>query len=187
MSEITKIAETITFKPADLKAITAARKSTEGINQTITRILYDKPHAARAEHFSWLHHHADQLEAVMIDNPTSENAEAFHAALVRFDQAKGTAQRIGESLAIALQKVSQSIAPIVSSLLDQVHVVITEAGAKRAAEIAVNDNALFSNADEKRTLESKISKLLAELEATRKEAASDPLGFLEREGLALPE
>jgi hypothetical protein len=36
-------------------------------------------------------------------------------------------------------------------------------------------------------VQSKIAKLLAELDATRKEAASDPLGFLEREGLALPE
>ena len=173
MSEITRIAETIAFKPVDLKTISAARKSTEGINQTITRILYDKPHAARAEHFSWLHHNADRLEAVMIDNPTSENAEAFHAALVRFDQAKGTAQRIGESLAIALQKVSQSLAPIVSSLLDQVHVVITEAGAKRAAELAVTDNALFSNFEEKKSVESKIAKLLAELQATHVELFSE--------------
>lgn len=187
MSEITTICETIAIKPADLKAINAARKSTEGINQTITRILYDKPHAARAEHFSWLHHNADAMEAVMIDNPTHENAEAFHAALVRFDQAKGTAQRIGESLAIALQKVSQSIAPIVSSLLDQVQATITEAGEKRAAELSVSDNSLFSNDSERQAVQSKIAKLLAELEATRKEAASDPLGFLEREGLALPE
>jgi len=187
MKDIIQLCEQITFKPADLKAISAARKSTEAINQTITRILYDRPHAARAEHFSWLHHNADAMEAVMIDNPTHENAEAFHAALVRFDQAKGTAQRIGESLAIALQKVSQLIAPIVSSLLDQVQATITEAGEKRDAELSVSDNSLFSNDSERQAVQSKIAKLLAQLAATRKEAASDPLGFLEREGLALPE
>ena len=81
--------------------------------------------------------------------------------------------------------MSQSIAPIVSSLLDQVHVTITDAGAKRAAELSVSDNSLFSNDSERQAVQSKITKLLAELEATRKEAASDPLGFLQREGLAM--
>ena len=67
MSDIISIAEQIGFTPKDIKAITAARAQATEINQTINKVLADPPHAARHEHFSWLHHEVDRLEQVLID------------------------------------------------------------------------------------------------------------------------
>ena len=185
MSDIISIAEQIGFTPKDIKAITAARAQATEINQTINKVLADPPHAARHEHFSWLHHEVDRLEQVLIDWPTRENAERLHSAIVRFNQAKDTQQRIGGALGIALAKVSQSVAGIVNSLFDQVRKTIIAEADKRRAELAGSNHALFSNAPEKAALESQVQALINALNAEREEAAKCPLSWLDRAGLCM--
>ena len=185
MSDILQICEQIAFAPKDIKSIAAARQQAAEIHGTINKVLADPPHAARHEHFSWLHLEVDRIEAELIDSPSHANAERLHSAIVRFDQAKDTQNRIGGALGIAAQKVSQSVAGIVNSLFDQVRKTIIAEADKRRAELATSNHALFSNAPEKAALEAQVQGLINALNAEREEAASCPLSWLERHGLAM--
>ena len=185
MSDITSIAESIGFSAKDIKAITAARAQAAAINQTISKILADPIHAPSHSYFSWLHHEVDRLEKVLIDWPTHENAERLHSAIVRFDQAKQSQERIGAALGIAAQKVSQSVAGIVAGHLDKAQSRIETEATSRRAELAATRHGLFNNSDESRALESRVQALIHELNSERTEAMRDPLGWLERHGLAL--
>lgn len=185
MNDIISIAESIGFTPKDRKAIDAARQETAEINQTINKVLYDPSHAPSESYFGWLHLEVDRLEQVVIDNPSHENAERLHAAIVRFNSAKDTQQRIGGALGIAAQKVSQSVVGTVQGHLGKVEQRIQKEADLRRAELKPSNHALFSNADEKRALEARVATLLADLANERTEASTDPLGWIERNGLAL--
>ena len=183
MSDITQIAESIPFSSKDINSINAARQQAAAINATINKILGDPPHAARHEHFSWLHLEVDRIEAELIDNPSHANAERLHAAIVRFDQAKQSQERIGGALGIAGQRISQSISGIVQGHLAKVQSRIETEATSRRAELAATRHGLFNNSDESRALEARVQALLADLASVRTEAAQDPLGWVMREGL----
>ena len=183
--DILQICESIAFAPKDIKSIAAARAQAAEINATIGKVLADPIHAPSHSYFSWLHHEVDRMERLLIDWPSHENAERLHSAIVRFDQAKDTQNRIGAALGIALSKASQSVAGIVAGHLDKVEQRIQKEADLRRAELKPSNHALFSNADEKRALEARVTALLADLANERAEAASCPLSWLERHGLAL--
>ena len=183
--DIQLIAESVPFSSKDKQQIDKARVQTQEINQTIDRILADPAHAPSHKYFCWLHNEVDRIEAELIDNPSYENAERFHAAIVRFNQAKDTQQRVGGALQLALQRVSQSLTDIVNSLLDATRKKIIAEADKRRAELATSNRALFSNEDEKRTLEARVQVLIHELNSERTEAMRDPLSWLDRAGLAM--
>jgi len=182
--EIIQLAETIPFSSKDRQTIDKARVQTEEINQTIDRILADPAHAPSEGYFCWLHREVDRLEQVLIDQPSHVNAELLHYALTRFDEAKGTQDRIGAALGIALGNVSQSISGIVQAHLDRVQAHIESEADTRRAELATSKHGLFNNSDERRALESRVAQLLANLASERTEAAQDPLSWLDRNGLA---
>ena len=183
--DILQICESIGFTPKDRKAIDAARLKAESIASTINKIVADPSHAPSESYFSFLHLEADRLERVLIDEPTHMNAEVFHAALIRFDEAQKTQQRIGAALGIALANVSQSISGTVQAHLDRVQSRIETEASTRRAELAATRHGLFNTSDESRALEARVTALLADLASERTEAASDPLGFIERRGLAM--
>ena len=183
--DILQIAESIGFTPKDRKAIDTARAQAAAINETINKIVADPPHAARHEHFSWLHLEVDRIEAELIDNPSHQNAERLHSAIARLDQAKQSQERIGAALNIAGQRVSQSLGDIVSKHLDKCQERIDKEGAAKLAEIKASNHALFGTAEEQRSVTAKIAGLLADLASERQEASTDPLGWIERNGLAL--
>jgi len=183
--EISQIAESTPFSAKDLKTINAARKQTADINSTIDKILADPSHCARYEHFSWLHREIDRLEQVLIADPSHMHAEILHAAIVRLEEAKITQSRIGAALGIALGNASQSISGIVAGHLDKVEQRIQKEAELRRAELKPSNHALFSNEEEKRTLEARVTALIAELNSERAVAATDPLGYLDRNGLAM--
>jgi hypothetical protein len=182
--EIIQLAESIAFSLKDKLAIDKARVQTEEINRTIDRILADPAHAPSENYFSWLHKEVDRLEQVLIDKPSSVNAELLHYALTRFDEAKSTQNRIGAALGIALGNVSQSISGIAQAHLDKVLSRIKSEADTRRAELAATRHGLF-NTNETRALESRVAQLLADLASERTEALQDPLNWIERNGLAL--
>ena len=53
----------------------------------------------------------------------------------------------------------------------------------RRAELAATRHGLFNTSSESRQLEARVQALLADLASVRTEAATDPLGWLTREGL----
>ena len=183
--DILQICESIALAPKDIKLINTARQQAAAINETINKILADPPHAARHEHFSWLHHEVDRIEQVLIDWPSHENAERLHAAIVRFNSAKDTQQRIGGALGIAAQKVSQSLGAVVAGHLDKCRQRIETEANTRRAELAATRHGLFNTSDESRQLEARVTALLADLASERQEAEQDPLAWLERHGLAM--
>ena len=183
--DILQIAESIAWSAKDRREIDSARLKAADINGVIGKCLADPAHAPRWEDFSFLHRAIDAIETELIDNPSHENAERLHAAIVRFDQAKVTQQRIGAALGIALSKVSQSVAGIVAGHLDKVEQRIQKEADLRRAELKPSNHALFSNADEKRALEARVAQLLSDLASVRTEAWQDPLGWIERNGLAM--
>jgi hypothetical protein len=185
MSDILNIIESIGFSPKDKREIDKARKQAGDINAVIGKCLGDPPHAPRHEFFSWLHLEVDRCEAELVENPTHESAEKFHAAVMRFKQAEQSQERIGAALNAAGQRVSQSLAGIVLAHLDKVQSRIDREGAAKLAEIKASNHALFGTAEEQRSVTAKITGLLADLEAERATAASDPLSWLDRNGLAL--
>jgi hypothetical protein len=186
-NDIQNICESIAFTPKDIKAINAARQQAEDINAVIGKCLGDPAHAPLHEFFSWLHLEVDTCEAELVETPTHENAEKLHAAIVRFDQAKQSQERICGALNTAGQRISQSLAGIVQAHLDKVQLRIESEADLRRAELKPSNHALFSNADEKRQLEARVQALLAELATERTEALQDPLGWIERNGLAMDE
>ena len=183
--DILQICESIGFAPKDRKAIDAARAQAADINATIGKVLADSTHAPYDAAYSWLHCEVDRLEQVVIDWPSHENAERLHSAIVRFNSAKDTQNRIGGALGIAAQKVSQSVAGIVQAHLDKCRERIEKEAGLRRAELAATRHSLFNNSDESRALESRVQALLDALAAERTEAASCPLAWLERHGLAM--
>ncbi len=183
--DILQICESTAFTAKDIKSITAARQQAAEINETINKVLADPSHAPSHSYFSWLHHEVDRLEQVVADWPSHKNAEKLHAAIVRFDQAKDTQNRVSAALGIALAKVSQSVAGIVAGHLDKVEQRIESEANSRRAELATSNHGLFNNADEKRQLEARVAQLIADLANERTEAASCPLGWLDRHGLAI--
>ena len=180
---ITQLAESIPFSSRDRQQIDKARKQTQEVNQTIDRILADPSHAPSESYFCWLHREVDRVEQVLIDQPSHVNAELFHYALTRFDEAKVTQDRIGSALGIALANVSQSISGIVQAHLDKVQSRIETEADTRRAELATSNHQLFSNHAEKAALENRVAQLLSDLANVRTEAAQDPLGWVMREGL----
>ena len=185
MSDITSIAESIGFSAKDIKAINAARVQAAAINETIGKVLADPPHAARHEDFSWLHLEVDRMEQLLIAWPSHENAEKLHAAIVRFNSAKDTQNRVGGALGIAAQKVSQSLGAVVAGLLDKVGQRIESEATSRRAELAATRHGLFNTSDESRQLEARVQALLDALTAERAEAAKCPLSWLDRAGLCM--
>ena len=182
---VSRLAESIAFSPKALQQINLARVQTEEINRTIDRILADPAHAPSESYFCWLHREVDRLEQALIDKPSHVNAETFHAALMRFSEAKITSERIGNALTIALESVSQSLGPVVADHLETVRQTIVSEADKSRAEIAKARHGLFNNSDERRALESRVAALVAELATERTEALRDPLSWLDRNGLAM--
>ena len=185
MNDIIQICEQIAFAPKDRKAIDSARLKAAEINATIGKVLGDSPNAPYDTPYSWLHCEIDRLEQVLIDQPSHMHAEIFHAAIIRLEEAKQSQERIGAALGIAAQKVSQSVAGIVAGLLDKVQSRIETEATSRRAELAATRHGLFNNSDESRALENRVAQLIANLASERQEAAQDPLGWLERHGLAM--
>ena len=183
--DIIQICEQIAFAPKDRKAIDLARLKAAEINATIGKVLGDSPNAPYDTPYSWLHCEIDRLEQVLIDQPTHMHAEIFHAAIIRLEEAKQSQGRIGGALNIAGQRISQSLAGIVAGHLDKVEQRIQKEADLRRAELKPSNHALFSNADEKRALEARVTQLLSDLASVRTEAGQDPLGWIERNGLAM--
>jgi len=183
--DILQICESIALSAKDRREIDSARLKAADINSVIGKCLGDPAHAPRHEYFSWLHLEVDRCEAELVENPTHENAEKMHAAMMRFEQAKLSQERIGGALSVAAQKVSQSVAGIANNLLDQVRKTILVEADKRRAELATSNHSLFSNAPEKTALEARVQALIHALNAERGEMVRCPLGWLDRHGLAL--
>lgn len=183
--DILNVIESLSFTPKDQKLIDTARAQATEINQTINKILADPPHAARHEHFSWLHLEVDRLEQVLIDQPTHMHAEIFHAAIIRLEEAKQSQERIGAALNIAGQRISQSISGIVQGHLDKVGQRIETEANSRRNELAATRHGLFNTSNESRQLEARVQALFDALTAERTEAMRDPLSWLERHGLAM--
>lgn len=182
---VSRLAESIAFSPKALEQIDKARAKAAGIQSVMHKTRAEANHAYHSHEWSFLHHECDRLEQILVNEPTLVHAETFHAALIRFNESKLTAERIGNALTIALETVSQSLGLIVADHLETVRKTIaSEADASRA-EIAKARHGLFNNSDESRALETRVAALLSELANERAEALQDPLGWIERNGLAI--
>ena len=183
--DIISIAESVPFSSKDINSINAARQQAAEINETINKILADPSHAPSESYFSWLHHEVDRVEKLLIDWPSHENAERLHSALIRFDTAKDTQNRVSSALGIALSKVSQSVAGIVQGHLDKCRERIEAEATSRRAELAATRHGLFNNSDESRALEARVQGLINALNSEREEAAKCALSWLDRAGLCM--
>jgi hypothetical protein len=179
------LAESIAFSAKALQQINLAQSKAAGIQSVMRKTRAETSHAYHSHEWSFLHHECDRLEQILISEPSLVHAETFHAALIRFNEAKLTAERIGNALTAALESVSQSLGPVVADHLETVRQTIVSEADKSRAEIAKARHGLFNTSDESRALESRVAALLAELASERAEAATDPLGWLERNGLAM--
>jgi len=182
---VSRLAESIAFTPKALQQVNLARSKAAGIRAVMHKTRAEANHAYHSHEWSFLHHECDRLEQVLVNEPSLVHAETFHAALIRFQEAKITSERIGNALTAALESVSQSLGPVVADHLETVRQTIVSEADKSRAEIAKARHGLFNNSDESRALESRVAALLAELATERAEALQDPLGWIERNGLAM--
>jgi hypothetical protein len=116
---------------------TALRSTCERIARSLDLIESSRPNAAG--HYSRLQAAADVAEREAMDDPTPENVERLHLAVVRASQATTTFDRINVALNVAIRREIDGLAGLANKVLDATATALETEGQKRIREIAQAD------------------------------------------------
>lgn len=179
---VSSLLQNTAFLPAELSAVSTARAKVGNLD-TIRRQT-ERDRWERGGPRSWLHLEVDRLGELLGEDPTIENAEAFHRAFLRNQEAELTGERISEALNSASARVSQSLIPTVLAVLDRAEAALDKdatAGRKAAQAAAA---APLAQGNELAQFEGRLAQLRADLGRERERATADPLAWIESRGLA---
>jgi hypothetical protein len=116
---------------------TALRSTCERIARSLDLIESNRP--SKTNFYSRLQAAADAAEREAMDDPTPENVERLHVAVVRASQATTTFDRINVALNAAIRREIDSLTPLANRLLDATATALETEGKKRLAEITQAD------------------------------------------------
>ena len=175
---IESILAKVSLSPADKKAISAAQARIADIMALISATEPD-----RHGRHSQLHVEADEMEQVFAQEPSRENAEALHVALVRLRDAEVSFARIDATCHATMNALSRSLEAVAMSALDAALKNLDEsAGITRKA--MVESSSLFGEDGEIDIFDRRLAITRANLEGERSEARANPLSWLAYRGLA---
>jgi hypothetical protein len=175
---IESILAKVILSPADKKAINAAQSRIAEIMALIASTEPDR-HGRTSE----LHREADAIEQVFAEEPTRENAEALHDALVRVRDAEVSFARIDAVCNATMNAASRSLAAVAMSALDAA-LKNFDASAAQTRRSMIETASVFGEDGEMKTFDSRLAITRANLEAERTDARSNPLHWLSFRGLA---
>lgn len=175
---IESILAKVSLSPADKKAVAAAKARIADIMALITATEPD-----RNGRTSQLHREADAIEQMFAENPTRENAEALHVALVRVRDAEVSFSRIDATCHATMNAVSRSLEAVAMSALDAA-LKNLDASAAATRKAMVETASVFGEDGEIQSFDKRLAITRANLEGERTEARSNPLSWLGYRGLA---
>jgi hypothetical protein len=175
---IDSILAKVSLSPADKKAITAAQSR---IGEIMALISATEPD--RHGRTSQLHREADEMEQLFAENPSRQNAEALHVALVRVRDAEVSFARIDAVCNATMNAVSRSLESVALSALDSA-LKNLDASATATRKAMVESASVFGEDGEIDIFDRRLAITRANLEAERTEARSNPLHWLSYRGLA---
>ena len=170
----------VTLSSSDQKAINAAKSRIADITALIAAT---EPDRAGNQKNSQLHRESDAIEQVFLANPTRENAEAFHDALVRLRDAEVSFARIDGVCHLTMNAASRSLESVAMSALDAALKNLDESAASTRKALIETANA-FSDDGELSIFDGRLAVTKSNLEGERTEARSNPLSWLTSRGLA---
>lgn len=170
-----QVIKNVQLTAAQAKQIVAAEKQVEALHEIVLNTSAD-----RDFHPSRLHAQADAAMDAFCENPSLEAAEAYHAAKVRCEQAKLSAEQIGEAVYVKLHALGQSLAPIALDVLAKAEAQV-QAQLETALEAAKADASIFDGAE---AIRKQAADLLASIAQERHHAQQDPLRFLVNNGFS---
>lgn len=131
------------------KLTTTDRKATDTAVAEIGTILKVIARNRPSSHgtVSKLHLAADKAESILVTNPTAENAEALHDALVRHRDAEVSFTRIDAALNLASRTRIDSLRPVAERILDAVEADLETEAAKRREEFVKADAVFGESGD----------------------------------------
>jgi len=133
----------------------------------------------RVGYFGDLHRKADAAEQVFIAAPTIENAEKFHTALVRCEQAKVSFPRINGAIHSLFPGCNEATIPAAMEILDAAIAALDAEAVK--ARAGIKDATVFLDVS---TLDRQHAAAKADLEGHRPEIRRDAMGWLKTFGHA---
>lgn len=175
---IESILAKVSLAPADKKAITTAQSR---IAEIMALIAATEPD--RNNRTSQLHLEADEMEQVFAENPTRENAEALHVALVRLRDAEVSFARIDGVAHATMNAVSRSLESVAMNALDAALKNLEESASSTRKAI-LESASVFGEDGEIEIFDKRLALTRANLEGERTEARSNPLHWLSSRGLA---
>lgn len=175
---IDSILAKVSLSPADKKAITAAQSR---IAEIMALIAFTEPD--RHGRTSQLHREADEKEQVFAQEPTRENAELLHNALVRLRDAEVSFARIDGVCNETMNQVSRSVESVALNALDAALKNLDESAAA-TRKAMVESASLFGEDGEIDIFNKRLAVTKSNLEAERTEARANPLHWLAYRGLA---
>ena len=157
------------------------RATCERIAKSLDLIAATRPSANG--HYSRLQAAADAAEREAMSDPTSENVERLHLAVVRASQATVSFDRINLALNAAIRREIDSLAPLSNRLLDGTAAALETEGKKRLAEI-VHADAVFGEGGDGTEFSRRLDATRANLsdERTQVNTAGAALSWLCRHG-----
>lgn len=128
-----------------------------------------------------LHLAVDAAILALENEPTRENAERLHDAIVRREQANLSAGTIAHHLHGAFMRTSAKLKPLALRIIDEAEAAAKETHkTQREAMVAGGvDKAVLATHD------AKLSETLANLEGERKSAEAHALDFIQRHGIGI--
>lgn len=94
-----------------------------------------------------LHLEVDRCHALVVADPTPENAEAFHIAIIRERDASLTSESINSALRTAWSREVNSLQPIALGILDRVEALLDTESAKVRRTILEADEVFGAGGD----------------------------------------
>ena len=114
------------------------RATCERIARSLDVIEATRP--SMSGHYSRLQGAADAAEREAMSDPTAENAEKLHLAVLRASQAATTFPRINAALNAAVRREIDSLTGLANRLLDGTAKALDDEGSKRMKEIVQADS-----------------------------------------------
>ena len=180
--------------PLDLTALirrqklSAADKTTlvstcQRIAKSLDLVAATRP--SKSAHYSRLQAAADAAEREAVGDPTPENVERLHLAVVRANQATVSFPRINAALNAAIRREIDSLTGLANRLLDGTAAALETEGKKRLAEI-VHADATFGEAGDGTEFERRLAATKANLADERRAVnqAGAALDWLCRHGFS---
>jgi uncharacterized protein GlcG (DUF336 family) len=127
---------------------------------------------------SKLHLLADAAERAFVENPTHENAEALHAAIVRAETAVQSFPRIDGVIHHHLREASKKAFPACAEIIDQAASELDKQHKGAKASLAKNSTVFADVA----SIDRQHALAVDELAGERSAAEADPLGWLRSKG-----